>query len=82
MKNSPERPQHTPRTFLLSPPRWMQFQLKRNLMLSTAFATSIMFSLTSDSDGDAEDDEAEDQEDDGPRAGELGANAGHFPAIG
>ena len=29
-KNSPERPQHTQRTFLLSPPRWMQFQLKEN----------------------------------------------------
>ena len=41
-----------------------------------------LFSLTCDSDGDAEDDEAEDQEDNGPRAGELRANAGHLPAIG
>ena len=41
-----------------------------------------MFSLTSDSDGDAEDDEAEDQEDDGPSAGELRTDTGHFPIIG
>ena len=82
MKNSPERPQHTPRTFLLSPQRWMQFQLKRNLMLSNVFSISIIFSQTSDSDGNAEDDEAEDQEDDGPRAGELRTDAGHFPVIG
>ena len=60
----------------------MQFQLKRKLMKSSAFTISIIFSLTSDSDGNAEDDQAEDQEDDGPRAGELRTNAGHFPVVG
>ena len=40
-----------------------------------------IFLLTSNSDGDAEYDQAEDQEDDGPGAGELWADTGHFPAI-
>ena len=36
---------------------------------------------TSNADGDAEDDQAEDEEDDGPRPGELWADAGDLPAV-
>ena len=58
----------------------MQFQLKRKYHKNIYLFCNFL--LTSNSDGDAEHDQAEDQEDDGPGAGELGADTGHFPAIG
>ena len=55
---------------------------KTLIILDFSVLISALWSLTRDSDGDAEDDEAKDQEDDGPRAGELRADAGHLPAVG
>ena len=53
-----------------------------NIIFKSRFSIVIVFLLTSNSDGDAEHNQAKDQEDDGPGAGELWADTGHFPAFG